>query len=374
VATGLGFLCKYSAAYLVIGWAVFFWWWAPARIHLRKPGPWLALLVLGLCTMPVVIWNAQHHWITVHHVASNAGLDTPWHPTLRYLLEFFFTELGLLNPVWFVGAAWSMVALWGRRQESPLGLYLFCMGWTVFLGHLVYALYSSIQPNWIAPAVVPMFCWMVIYWQGQWRAGLRAVKGWFIGGLVLGFAVVIVLHDTDVIGTVTGHRLPGDVDPLRRVRGYQATADYVESARQKLLREGNPTFIICDHYGITGLFSFYLAPARAALMGEPLVYYLASPFPNNQLYFWPEYRYFERRKGQNALYVTEPGTAQLASGWVWRWLAGKDERFAYRPPPLPPMPVLLHEFESVTDLGVQEIRVDGRIMKRVQVFECRNLH
>ena len=373
VATGLGFLCKYTAVYLVICWGVFFLLWPPARIHLRKPGPWLALLVVGLCTLPVVIWNAQHGWITVQHVATNAGLDSKWHPTLRYFFEFVFSEFGLLNPVWFVGAWWAMLALWSRRDENPLGLYLACMGWTVFLGHLVYSLYSNIQPNWIAPAVLPMFCWMVIYWEGRWRAGLRAVKGWFIGGLVFGLVTVILLHDTDLIGGIVGHRLPGDMDPLRRVRGYKATADYVENARQKLLQEGKPAFIICDHYGITGLFSFYLAPARAALRGTPLVYYLASPIPNNQLYFWPEYRYWRWRKGQNAIYVTEPGTARLESGWVWRWLAGKEERFAHLPSPLPVMPVLALQFESVRDLGVHEIRVEGRIMKRVQLFECRNL-
>jgi hypothetical protein len=372
-ATGLGFLCKYSAAYLVICWAVFFLLWPPARIHLRKPGPWLALLVLGLCTLPVVIWNARNQWITVHHVASNAGLDSKWRPTLRFLSEFSFSELGLLNPVWFIGAWWAMVALWRRRRNNPLGLYLFCMGWTVFLGHLVYSLYSSIQPNWIAPAVVPMFCLMVIYWEDCWRKGLRAVKSWFIGVLVFGLAVVILLHDTDLIGGIVGHPLPGDMDPLRRVRGYKATADYVEGARQKLLQEGKPSFIICDHYGITGLFSFYLAPARAALHGRPLVYSLTAAVPNNQMYFWPEYRYSQARKGENAIYVTEPGTARLESDWVWRWLAGKEERFSYLPPPFPTPPFLLHQFETVTNLGVQEIRVDGRIMKRVQLFECRNL-
>jgi hypothetical protein len=35
---------------------------------------------------------------------------------------------------------------------------------------------------------------------------------------------------------------------------------------------------------------------------------------------------------------------------------------------------LSQQFESVTNLGVQEIKVDGRIMKRIQLFECRNLH
>ena len=36
-------------------------------------------------------------------------------------------------------------------------------------------------------------------------------------------------------------------------------------------------------------------------------------------------------------------------------------------------PVLLKEFKSVTNLGMQEIEVEGRVMKRVQLFECRSL-
>jgi len=373
LAAGLGFLCKYSAAYLVVCWAVFFFLWPPARLHLRKPGPWLGLLVFVLCTLPVVIWNARHGWITVHHVADNAGLGSSWHPTLRFFWEFFFTEMALLNPIFFVGAWWAMLAFWKQRTKNPLGLYFFCMGWTVFLGHLVYSLHSRVQPNWIAPAVLPIFCLMVIYWDARWRGGLRAVKGWLIAALALGLTVVVLLHDTDVIDGIVGHRLPGDMDPLRRVRGYKATAGYVEGARQKLLQEGKPVFIICDHYGLTGLLSFYLPPARAVLRDNPLVYCKTSQKPDNQFYFWPEYRYSECRKGENAIYVTEPGAVRLERDWFWRWLAGKDERLAYVPPPLPAPPVLLKEFDTVTDLGVREIRVSGRVMKRVQLFECRHL-
>ena len=45
LAMGLGFLCKYSALYQIVCWAVFFALWPASRAHLRKPGPWLALLI-----------------------------------------------------------------------------------------------------------------------------------------------------------------------------------------------------------------------------------------------------------------------------------------------------------------------------------------
>jgi len=373
LATGLGFLSKYSAAYLVVCWALFFILWPPARVHLRTPGPYLALLILVLCTFPVVLWNARHQWVSVQHVVENAGLASKSQPTLRFFWEFLFTEAALLNPVFFVGALWAMAAFWRRRPSSPLELYFFCMGGVVFLGHCAWSLHSRVMPNWIAPAVVPMYCLMVSYWDARWREGLRSIKGWLTGGLVLGLAVAVVLHNTDLIGMVAGRPLPGDVDPLRRVRGYEAAAACVEEAREKLLREGQPVFIICDHYGITGLFSFYLPEARAALRTMPLVYCITSSVPNNQLYFWPEYRYRDQRKGENAIFVTEPGSCRLENAWPWKWLTGREIEFANVPPPVPTPPLLLHQFESVTDLGVHEIKLGGRVFKRVQLFECRNL-
>ena len=47
LAMGLGFLCKYTAACQLACWAVFFALWQPARAHLRRPGPWLALLIFA---------------------------------------------------------------------------------------------------------------------------------------------------------------------------------------------------------------------------------------------------------------------------------------------------------------------------------------
>ena len=98
LAAGLGFLCKYSAAYLLVCWALFFLLWPPARAQLKKPGPYLALLVFALCTLPVIIWNSQNGWITVHHVADNAGMTSAWHPTLRYFREFFPSETLIVEP------------------------------------------------------------------------------------------------------------------------------------------------------------------------------------------------------------------------------------------------------------------------------------
>ena len=90
LAMGLGFLCKYTAALPNRLLGHFLRALArPARAHLRRPGPWLALLVFLICTLPVVIWNWQHGWITARSTsADDAGLHSQWHPTLRYFWDF----------------------------------------------------------------------------------------------------------------------------------------------------------------------------------------------------------------------------------------------------------------------------------------------
>ncbi|MGH7993910.1 MAG: glycosyltransferase family 39 protein, partial [Limisphaerales bacterium] len=42
---GFGFLSKYTELFQWLCWVVFFGLWRPARLHLRRPGPYLALLL-----------------------------------------------------------------------------------------------------------------------------------------------------------------------------------------------------------------------------------------------------------------------------------------------------------------------------------------
>ena len=130
---GLGFLSKYTNLFQLLCWLVFFALWKPSRIHLRKPGPYLALLVVIVSLAPVLIWNFQHGWITVEHVANNGGLGKAWKPTLRYTLDFLGAEAGLLNPVYFVAMLFACFAMWRAARKNPLHIFLFSMGAPLFL-------------------------------------------------------------------------------------------------------------------------------------------------------------------------------------------------------------------------------------------------
>jgi 4-amino-4-deoxy-L-arabinose transferase-like glycosyltransferase/membrane-associated phospholipid phosphatase len=347
---GLGFLSKYTELFQLLCWAVFFLLWPPARKQLRRPGPYLALAINAICALPVLIWNGQRHWVTVTHVAQDAGANEAWKPTLKYLGDFLGSEFALLNPVFFIGALWAAVVFWRRGRHNPRLAYFFSMGAPLFLAYLLHSFRSRVLPNWIAPAVLPLFCLMAIYWDTQWRLGVTRVKTWLKAGLALGFAAVILGHHTEIIPKLLGYRLPVAKDPLHRVREWQATAAVVGQVRENLLAEGKPIFIIADHYGMAGQVSFYLPAAKERVKADPLVYCRSSSVPENQFYFWPGY---SGHKGENAVFFQELNR--------------------HHPEPGLPPPQIVNEFESVTDLGVSNVLYYGQLLRPLQFFACRGL-
>jgi 4-amino-4-deoxy-L-arabinose transferase-like glycosyltransferase/membrane-associated phospholipid phosphatase len=369
---GLGFLSKYTAALQILCFAIYFLVRPEARVHLRRPGPYIALLIFLLCTIPVLVWNAQHDWITLEHVASNARRADTWKP-LQSFSEFLGAEFPLLNPVFFIGMLWALLAFRKNPNRTALWDYSFCMGAPVFIGYAAFAFYKRVFPNWIAVAVVPLFCLMVLYWHRRFVEGWRLPKRGLAVGLGIGAFAVILLHNTDLTRKLINRTLPGPADPLRRVRGWSQTAKAVSDERAKLVAEGKPVFVIADHYGVAGELSFYMPDARAAVKGgDALVYFKTSAHPKNQFYFWPGYH--EARRGQNALFVKEADLPKLISYWWWKWLLGETRLYRNAPPAFePPAPEVTQEFESVTNLGIHDIEYKGRVIRRVQVFACRNL-
>jgi hypothetical protein len=247
------------------------------------------------------------------------------------------------------------------------------MGAPVFIGYLLFSFYKRVFPNWIAPSVVPLFCLMVVFWQARGAAGGKLPKRALAVGLGLGAFAVVMLHDTDLMRKVISRSLPATIDPLRRVRSWSETARVIGAERARLAAEGKPVFIIADHYGMAGQLSFNLPEAKNAVnKGKPFVYAKTQTQPRNQFYFWPGYR--EGHRGENAIFVDELSAPKLARGWWRNWLRGKGPIYSDAPlrkPAIPP--IVRDEFESVTDLGVREIKYRGRVFRRVQLYACRNL-
>ena len=368
LALGLGFLCKYTAMLQLVCWLIFFALQPSARSHLKKSGPWLGLLVFGLCTLPVIIWNAQHGWITVNHVAGDAGMHSAWHPTLNYFFEFTGIEAGLLNPIFFIAALWAMIAAWKRRREKPLWFFLFCMSAPVFLGHWLFSFHSRVQPNWIAAAVPPMFCLMVAVWS---ESKIR-VKPWLAAGLLLGITASVFMHDSDLLGRLVGDKLPGDVDPSHRVRGWRETAMLSKPSAPGLTRTRSSSPIITAPPGFIRFILRPPAPPRTPMRRWSIALIPTSrstSFLSGTATITASIATAKMPFLCCDLNLTSWNPAGLGNGCATsRSITAKSPRRDRRPTALPA------EFETVTNLGVREINLrDGRIFQRVQIFGCYHL-
>ena len=125
----------------------------------------------------------------------------------------------------------------------------------------------------------------------------------FHWGLAVGLPLMILIHETAWISKFIGRPVPAHLDPLNRLRGFRELATVVGTEYAKLAASGNPSYILCQHYGYTGLLSFYLPDAKARVgTAEPLVYVRRGEKPKDQFWFWPEYEY-RTKKGANFLLV-----------------------------------------------------------------------
>jgi 4-amino-4-deoxy-L-arabinose transferase-like glycosyltransferase len=368
---GLGSLSKYTNLFQWICWGVFFALWPPARPHLRRRGPWLALLIAAVCLLPVVIWNAQHHWVTIQHVASDGRLGQPWERTFTW--DFLWQESLVLHPFFFWGALWAAAAFWRRKPRSAFALFLFSMGAPLFLLYLALSLHSRIELNWIAPSVVPLFCLMAVYWEGRWAEARRALKPLLGIGIGIGFVAAVLALDANLLTKILHRTPPPGLDPLRRVLGWKELAQIAGQERRELeTRAGKPAFIIGEHYGFVSEITFYLPEAKSGAGGEALVFCSTSRQPQNQFYYWPDYL---GRAGQDAIFVREAARPKLRPGWFLAWWNNRGDLYLPDPAvsPTPPSE-LVGQFEAVTDLGVKDVIVPGKgVLRRAEFFACHNL-
>lgn len=361
LAMGLGFLSKYTALLQLVCWLGLMITYKPARAHLRKPGPYLTLGVLALCALPVVIWNAQHGWVTIRHLGERGGLTDASRPlfTLRYILDFLGSEMAVLNPVYFVFGALAVFACLrtGLPAAAPLKQLFFWMSVPVLALYTMLSFHNRVLPNWIAPAVIPMFALMMLYLEEvHWCDVARRV---LLGGMVLGGVCVALLHDTSIPERTIGLRIPAYMDPLRRVRGWSKVSQLVATAKEEVEnRTGRSTIVICNTYGLTSVVTFYWPQARMLVSSTPLVFCIEHKEPRNQFHFWPHYCY-TNLKGCDAIFVGLAPRHQLRSD-------------APEPDPAAPHE-LQNQFESITYLGEIPVRVRGRILHKLRLWHCHNI-
>lgn len=114
ICLGLGMISKYSIALLVPVTLVFMAWDPAARRWWRRSEPYIAALLALLIFSPVLIWNAQHEWISFAFQTSRRLAETPQFA----LHKLIGSIIVLITPTGIVAL---IAVLLRRRADAAFG-------------------------------------------------------------------------------------------------------------------------------------------------------------------------------------------------------------------------------------------------------------
>ena len=127
---GIGLLTKVTMAYLALAVAAGLLL-TPSRRALRTPGPWVALAIAGIMSLPYVAWEIANHWPSLPFWSSYSSSADQLSP-----LGFFVVQLFTMNvmsaPICLLGLYFYFRSSGGRPYRV--------LGWVFLLLYIVFAI------------------------------------------------------------------------------------------------------------------------------------------------------------------------------------------------------------------------------------------
>src|SRR5438552_5572148 len=215
---GLGFLSKYTNALELV--SIFFVLTLAPRLReeFKRPGFYSLIALFAICTVPPIVWNAQHAWITLVHLRSRGNLEHGFglHPV--EVLSFFGQHFLAYSPFLFLALAWGIIGSWRRVNQQFKVLFLMWFGLPVFLFYLFLSVNKAAAPNWDGLAFLGFGLLAIYFWWERLEASVMLRLSAFVAILV-GLIMSVIALDTDVV-QVVGYQLERR-DPSDRVGGWE---------------------------------------------------------------------------------------------------------------------------------------------------------
>jgi hypothetical protein len=335
VVIGLGVLAKYTMGLFVPSLFVFLLTTPAYRHHLRRPGFWVMTGVALFCGLPILIWNAQNHWMTFEHLRALAGFGSSVASEAGEGQRFYWTgplayvggQFGLLLGVWFVTWLCAMIAHRPTIETDPHLGYLWWLSAPMFLWFAIFSFKTNGgEMNWPVTAYLSGLV-LSATWLGR---QLEAPQAWYrrctrlnIGiACGLGLAITLAMHHSEwlhpLLSQLTGpptetNRFPlRKLDPTCRLRGFRTTlAPAVDAECNRLKAEGAEEVILAGQsWTLPGELGAYGK-------GHPQAFSFGPLFGDrhSQYDLWPgPLSEPDAFRGKTFLFIGDP-TAALAAGF-----------------------------------------------------------
>jgi 4-amino-4-deoxy-L-arabinose transferase-like glycosyltransferase len=251
-ACGCALLSKYTA--LLFGPAILIWLvFARQGRWLITVWPYLGALVSFAIFAPVILWNAEHQWVSfLKQIGGRVKIDD-FRPA--FLAELAPTQVAFATPLIFILGSMGLHALLRRKAGATSARVLIdATFWTIVAYFIWHALHARVEANWFAPvypafAVAAAVAANLVPWEGRWQRVADFCVRWAAPVGIAMFALLIVQANT---GWLSFYRRDATVRSVGV--GWRALANQIEGVRKRT----GATCVLALDYGTASWLAFYL--------------------------------------------------------------------------------------------------------------------
>ena len=281
-AFGFGMCSKYTMLFFAVSILAWLLVVPERRKWLASPWTWAGGGVAVLCFLPVLIWNADHHWASFVYQSKRLVVHE-W--TLRFLGELVASQFGLATPSIFV---LSCIALFSTPRQDHAQyssrVMLAAMVWPILAYFAWHALHQRVQGNWpepIYPALAIACAATVDRLRGR-ASTLATITRWAARSAApvgIGLAGIVYLQ-----AIYTPFAL-GPSDPTARVLGvgWPAIAERIDALRAQT----GAASIVTTEYESAAWLTFYLPSKAPVVQLTQRVRWSNEPAPDQHLFDAP---------------------------------------------------------------------------------------
>jgi 4-amino-4-deoxy-L-arabinose transferase-like glycosyltransferase len=274
VAVGTALLSKYTA--LFFGPAILIWLATVPKLRrwLISPWPYLGGIVAFAVFAPVVLWNADHHWVSFIKQLGRARIED-FRPA--FIAELIPTQIAFATPlVWILGVMGLYALL--RRDAGAWSARMLITStfWTIVAYFVWHSLHARVEANWFAPvypafAIAAAVAANLVRWDGRQQRLVDFCRRWAAPSGILLFALLIVQANT---GALSGYRRDATVRSVGV--GWRQLAGEIEAVRGRV----GAACVLAPDYGTTGWLAFYLPKGTCVVQQSQRIRWINMPEPD----------------------------------------------------------------------------------------------